>query len=211
MNGRDYFWAAVLIVVTATIIALAIIAVATDAGAQEEPGVQIEPEVTVQVPPVTCTDGTYIATIGVDAGTLVRVLVADHLNDGTECWLPFEMEAGGYRAGDPVWNGHDADLPTLTVCWLLFHTQQDQRDCVRVRICETGSVERAVRREPSASNDYGAFQHSWRYIDGRFAAIGHPDGDRYDFWLSALAARWLWDQSGGSWRYWSCAVRVGAR
>lgn len=213
MTSRQMWAAGLFLIAFAAFLVFVII----DNVGADELEVQIEPDVTVidpahqvRVPPVTCTDGVYRFTAGVNAQDFVRILVADHLDDSIVCTLPVSVTAGGYREGSPVWNGHHADLPTLWVCQALWADAHNQRDCVRIRICETGTVERAVRPEPSTSGDYGAFQHSWKYIDGRFAAIGHPDGDRYDFWLSALAARWLWDQSGGSWRYWSCARRVSA-
>ncbi len=178
-------------------------------------GVQIEPDVTVVRPPppaITCTSGGYSATAGVNHHDTVTILVAAELTDGIDCTVHGPtVEAGGYTAGDPVWGGGVADLPRLYVCSVLFAGHDDQRDCVRVTVCEMRTLERAVRREPSGSSDFGPFQHNWAYIDDRFAAIGYPDGDRYDLWLSALAARWLWDQSGGSWRYWSCGTKVGAK
>lgn len=213
MTARQ-MWVACLTMLAVAVVLVVYIARAagaTDLEVQVEPDVTvIEPAHIVPVPPVTCTDGTYTFTAGVGAQDFVRILIADELDPNVACTLPVSVTAGGYQAGDPVWNGHVADRPTLWVCQALWADIDNQRHCVRIRICETGTVERAVRREPSTSGDYGAFQHSWKYIDGRFAAIGHPHGDRYDFWLSAVAARWLWDQSGGSWRYWSCARRVRA-
>lgn len=213
MTARQMWAAAAVMFAVAVGLVLYIV---DNAGAQTL-DVQVEPDITlidaehvVRVPPVTCTDGTYTFTAGVNAQDFVRILIADEFDDSVVCSLPFEVTAGGYREGDVVFRDGIADRPRLWVCQALFADVGTQRDCMGITVCETRTLERAVRREPSDSGDFGPFQHSWKYIDGRFAAIGHPDGDRYDLWLGGLAARYLVDQSGGSWRYWSCARAVGA-
>lgn len=213
MSARQ-MWAAVAVMFA---VAIALVIYIVDSAGAQTVDVQIEPDVTViepahqvPVPPVTCTDGTYTFTAGVGPQDFVRILIADELDAGVSCSLPHPVTAGGYREGDVVFRDGIADRPRLWVCQALFADVGTQRDCMGITVCETRTLERAVRREPSDSGDYGPFQHSWKYIDGRFAAIGHPDGDRYDLWLGGLAARYLYEQSGGSWRYWSCARAVKA-
>ncbi|MCP5026174.1 MAG: hypothetical protein GY929_07790, partial [Actinomycetia bacterium] len=116
------------------------------------------------------------------------------------------IEAGGYTAGDPVFNGHVADLPTLYVVSVLF-TGADQRHAVRIAACESGSLTQGID-VVSPSDDHGRWQHNGRYTAARLAAVGHPDGDPYDLWVNGLMTRRLVDQSGG-WGAWSCAKKVG--
>lgn len=175
-----------------------------------QPSAQIEPEVTVLPPPVTCTAGPYTATVGVDHQTLTSILVVDDLTDSIECTLPYTITAGGYSVGDPVWNGHSADLPTLYVCSVLFTGHDDQRDCVRVAVCESGSLAQSIG-VVSTTDDHGRWQHHGRYIPQRLAAVGHPDGDPQDLWINGLMTRHVYDQWGGTWAAWSCAAKVSAR
>lgn len=160
-------------------------------------------------PPVTCAAGPYTATVGVDHQTLTSILVVDYLTDDIVCSLPYTITAGGYSEGDPVVFGHTADLPTLYVCSVLFTGHDDQRDCVRVAVCESGSLAQSIG-VVSSTGDHGRWQHHGRYIPGRLAAVGHPDGDPQDLWINGLMTRHVYDQWGGTWAAWSCAARVGA-
>ncbi|MCP5028495.1 MAG: hypothetical protein GY929_19640 [Actinomycetia bacterium] len=175
-------------------------------------GIQIEPDVTVVRPPppaITCTSGGYSATVGVNHHDTVTILVAAELTDGIDCTIHGPtVEAGGYTAGDPVWDGHTADLPTLYVCAVLFDGTRDERDCVRIAACESGSLTQGID-VVSSSNDISRWQHNLRYVPDRLAAVGYPGGDPTDLWVQGLMTRWLVDQSGG-WGAWSCARKVGA-
>lgn len=210
MNSRHTLYAAM-----AVIAVLCLVIIAKAAGAQTVE-TQVEPDITVidaehqvPVPPVTCTDGVYTFTAGVGAQDFVRILIADEFDDNVTCSLPVSVTAGGYKVGDPVWNGHAADRPTLWVCQALWPDIDNQRHCVRVAAAESGSLAQSIGIV-SSSNDHGRWQHNGRYVAGRLAAIGMPDGDVQDMWVNGLLTRHVWESWGGTWRAWSSARAVGA-
>lgn len=159
---------------------------------------------------VVCT-GAIEFTAGVSDHLVAVIIAAAFDRDDLECTAPDGMTAGNYRVGDLVFNGHHADEPTLAACRAAFaDSHLDQRHCVRIAACESGSID--DYRITSRSNDWGRWQHHGPYIPDRLAAIGMPDADPLDLWVNAQMTAWYVDQLGrwGGTAGWACAARTGA-